>query len=88
MKLHGPSLSIRTRGNDVQRLHCQLERLGSNLQPGEIEERLFGKDTETAVKDFQCERELRPMGKADAQSLRLIEEATEALPPRAHVVRG
>ncbi len=88
MELQHRNLSRGLQGPDVQLLQSELRLLGYKIRASELQEQIFEDDTEAAVKDFQRKRGLRPTGKADAQTLRLIDEAVKALPPRPQVVRG
>lgn len=80
MKLFGKRIPP-SEGN-LQHLHQKLRLLGYDFEVGKRS------DAVSVLRDFQQKRGLPPTGKADLRTLRLIDEAVKALPPRTYGVSG
>lgn len=87
MNLQRRDLSVGLSGEDIKLLQSKLVKLGYKIPADEINEQLFGKITDTAVREFQKKRGIAATGVVDQQTAILINQEL-AQQSKSFVVRG
>jgi peptidoglycan hydrolase-like protein with peptidoglycan-binding domain len=68
-------------GEDIQLLNNELQTLGYDISPDEIEQSFFGPATQDAVRDFQRKHGLEPNGIVAERTAHTINTAVDAQRP-------
>ena len=89
MELQGRNLSESMQGEDVGVLIAELLQLGYDISEEERSSSRFGRDTKSAVEDFQRNHNI-PIGAVDARTARLINLAVHSgqREPQEYIVQG